>query len=174
MGRSDEGAPSPTDLKKITYGKLRAGLISNYTEKGNATLYTTVDGAETIGGLKELDRFVGFTAEHDGPPVTALTTDYARMFAKRQLAAGYSTATVNRSLSCLRRMLALAHEEGKIQTVPIIKMQKEPDTTNWFHFTGGFRKTTCGAAKSPSAPDQFPLLVRMPEGRSACDYVGSS
>jgi hypothetical protein len=38
MGDNDRGLPSVTELKKITYGDLRAGLIANYVEKGNSSL----------------------------------------------------------------------------------------------------------------------------------------
>jgi hypothetical protein len=62
MGDNDKGLVSLTELKKITYGDLRAALIANYQEKGNASLYQTDDGEENIGGLKALDAFFGFSA----------------------------------------------------------------------------------------------------------------
>jgi integrase len=132
MGRADQGMTPITELRKITYGQLRAGLLASYTEKGNRTLYQTVDGEETIGGLKQLDDFFQYSADNPGPPVTALTTDSGRAFAKRQLAAGYSSATVNRSLACLRRMLAIAREDGKLQSVPVIRLLKEPQARRGF------------------------------------------
>ncbi len=132
MGRADQGLTPVTELRKITYGQLRDGLIASYQEKGNRTLYQTADGEETIGGLKSLDTFFGFSADNPGPPVTAITTDSARAFAKRQLAAGFSSATINRSLACLRRMLAIAREDGKTQTVPVIRLLKEPAARRGF------------------------------------------
>lgn len=132
MGRSDQGMTPPTELKKITYGQLRAGLLASYTEKGNRTLYQTADGTETIGGLKSLDAFFGYGDKNDGPPVTAITTDSGRAFAKRQLAAKFAPATINRSLSCLRRMLKIAHEDGKIPTVPLIRLLKETNIRTGF------------------------------------------
>jgi hypothetical protein len=107
-----------TELRKITYGQLRDGLIASYQEKGNRTLYQTADGEETIGGLKALDAFFGYDDKTRGPPVTAITTDSGRAFAKRQLAAGFSTPTINRSLACLRRMLAIAREDSKLLKEP--------------------------------------------------------
>jgi len=132
MGRADQGLTPTTELKKIKYKQLREALIASYTEKGNKTLYQTKDGAETIGGLKALDDFFHFSAENDGPPVTAITTDSARAFAKRQIAAGLSPATINRSLACLRRMLAIAREDGKIQNVPVVRLLKEPSPRTGF------------------------------------------
>src|ERR1039458_613361 len=111
MGRADQGLTPVTELRKISYGQLRDGLLASYQEKGNRTLYQTADGEEKIGGLKSLDALFGFTTDNPGPPVTALTTDTGRAFAKRQLATGLSTATINRSLHCLRRMLAIARED---------------------------------------------------------------
>jgi integrase len=64
--------------------------------------------------------------------VTAINTDSGRAFAKKQLAAGFSSATINRSLACLRRMLAIAREDGKLQSVPVIRLQKEPSARRGF------------------------------------------
>src|SRR5437660_7159065 len=44
MGDSERGLASPTDLKKITYGDLRAALIANYVERGNKSLVQRADG----------------------------------------------------------------------------------------------------------------------------------
>ncbi len=117
--------------RRMTYGQLRDGLFASYGEKGN-TLYRSADGTETIGGLKAMDQFFGFSASNPGPPVTDITTDSARAFAKKQLAAGYSRATINRSLACLRRMLAIAREDGKIQSVPVVRLLKEPPARKGF------------------------------------------
>jgi len=132
MGRSEQGLLSDTELRKIRYADLRAGLLANYQEKGNRTLYQTADGTETIGGLKALDTFFGFNENNHGPTVLDINTDTGRRFAKKQLNEGFSTATINRSLACLRRMLRLAHEDGRIQTVPIIRLQKEPPARKGF------------------------------------------
>jgi len=126
MGRSEAGLIPVTDLKKITYGQLRAGLISNYMERGNRSLETRADGEETIGGLKVLDEFFGFSDENPGAPVTQITTDAGRKFVRERQAGGFSPATINRSLACLRRMLRIAYEDGKLQAVPVIRLLKEP------------------------------------------------
>lgn len=132
MGDSERGLIPISDLKKVTYGNLRAALIANYQEKGNRTLYQTADGDETIGGLKALDSFYGFSENNPGQPITQITTDSARDFARKQQDAGYSPATINRSLACLRRMLRIAYEDNKIQTVPKIRMLKEPPARKGF------------------------------------------
>jgi integrase len=132
MGDNDRGLVSVTELKKITYGDLRAGLIANYVEKGNSSLIQNDGGDESIVGLKALDEFFGFRVDNPGVPFTKITTDRARQFAKQRMKEGLSTATVNRSLACLRRMLAIAHEESKIQHVPKIRFLKEPPARKGF------------------------------------------
>lgn len=132
MGRADQGLTPLSELKKITYGQLRDGLFASYQEKGNRTLEQRANGEETINGLKALDTFFSFSADNPGPPVTAITTDTGRTFAKRQLAAGFSSATINRSLHCLRRMLAIAREDGKLPSAPLIRLLKEPTPRKGF------------------------------------------
>src|SRR5580658_3573591 len=132
MGRADQGLTPITELRKVTYGQMREALIANYQEKGNRTLYQTADGEETIGGLKALDAFFKYDDKNPGPPVTAITTDTGRAFTKKQREAGYSTATINRSLACLRRMLAIAREDRNLQSVPLIRLSKEPNARKGF------------------------------------------
>ncbi len=144
MGAADQGLPSIADTKKIRYGDLRAALIANYTEKGNRSLEQRADGTETIVGLKQLDEFFGFKpakpavdgepadSGNPGVPVTALTTDAARKFAKQRKDEGAGPAMINRSLACLRRMLHIAYEERKIPVVPKIRLQKEPPARKGF------------------------------------------
>lgn len=132
MGRSELGFVPDSELDKIRYADLREALIANYTEKGNKSLYQTAEGGETICGLKALDSFFGFSEKNRGPGVREITTDTGRRFAKKQLAEGFSTATVNRSLACLRRMLRVAKEEGKIQNVPVVRLHKEPPARKGF------------------------------------------
>jgi len=108
------------------------GLRILQHSKGNRSLTTTADGDDFINGLKQLDEFFGFGPDNPGPPVTLITTDRARDFADKRLAEGLSNATVNRSLSCLRRMLKIAHEDSKLQFVPKIRFLKEPSARKGF------------------------------------------
>lgn len=132
MGDSERGMPNVTDLKKITYGDLRAGLLANYAEKGNASLVQSVDGDESIVGLKALDEFFGYSATNQGPSVTSINPETSTKFKKKRLADGVGNAMVNRSLACLRRMLRIAHEDGRIQSVPKIRLLKEPPARKGF------------------------------------------
>jgi integrase len=145
MGDSERGLPSQQDLKKVTYEELRAGLLMRYTELGNKSLETLDDGTETIPGLKQLDEFCkGMTA-------ASLTTNLARRFVKQRLAEGVGNAWINRSLACLRRMLRLAHKEGKIANVPTIYFMKEPEARKGFLERAKF-KELLGALPSHLRP----------------------
>jgi integrase len=132
MGDAVRGLPPLPDAHKIHYADLRRGLIADYEVKENKSLKTTADGEEMIGGLKQLDDFFGFGPDNAGPPVTRITSDAARDFASKRRAEGVGNAWINRSLACLRRMLKIASEDGKIQIVPKIRFLKEPPARKGF------------------------------------------
>jgi integrase len=132
MGDRDRGLAPLTDVRKITYADLRAGLIASYVEKGNKSLKTRANGDETICGLPQLDEFFGYGENSRGPSVQQITTDSARAFAEKRKKQGAGNAVINRSLACLRRMLKIAHEDGKLPTLPIIRLLKEPSPRRGF------------------------------------------
>jgi integrase len=125
MADSERGVASPADLKRIRYSDLRQALIDNYVTRGNK-LELRSDGTETIVGLKQLDDyFAGMTANR-------ITVDSIREFVKARESQGAGPAMINRSLQCLRRMLNIAREDGKIQIVPKIRLKKEPPARKGF------------------------------------------
>lgn len=136
MGDSERGLPAPNT--KLPYADIRAGLMSNYVERGNKSLRVLTDGSESIVGLRQLDAYCGFEAGRPDKPgksgiaVARITTDFARVFARKRTAEGVGPAMVNRSLQCLRRMLNIAHEDGKIAVVPKIRLLKEPPARKGF------------------------------------------
>ncbi len=132
MGDRDRGLASLPDAQKLRYADLRRGLLANYMERGNRSLTTNAAGEETVNGLKQLDEFFGFSPDNHGPPLTQITTETSREFARRRQTQGAGTAMVNRSLACLRRMLRIAHEDGRIQNVPKIRFLKEPPARKGF------------------------------------------
>jgi integrase len=132
MRDRDNGAPDPNEARRVTYKDLRAGLLASYLERGNRSLTTRADGEETIVGLKQLDDFFDFSETNPGPAVGDITVDTARDFVKKRKAEGAGNAVINRSLSCLRRMLKIAHEDRKIMNVPVIRLQKEPPARRGF------------------------------------------
>src|SRR5580658_9799218 len=58
--RDNRQAPL-TDVKKIKYADLRAGLLASYAERGNKSLLTRADGEESVMGLAQLDSFFGYS-----------------------------------------------------------------------------------------------------------------
>jgi hypothetical protein len=132
MGDRDRGLAPMPEAQKLRYADLRSGLLANYNERGNRSLRTSADGEESIGGLKQLDAFFNFDANYPGPPVTRINTETSREFARQRQAQGVGSAWINRSLHCLRRMLRIAHEDGRIQNVPKIRMLKEPPARKGF------------------------------------------
>jgi len=132
MGDRDRGFSPLSDVKKIAYADLRAGLLANYTEKGNKSLRTLANGDETICGLPQLDEFFGFDKHNRGPSVVQITTDKAREFVAERQKQGAGNAVINRSLACLRRMLKIAHEDGKLPIMPVIRLLKEPAARKGF------------------------------------------
>jgi integrase len=121
-----------TDVKKIKYADLRAGLLASYTERGNKSLLTRADGDESVMGLSQLDSFFRYSDTNRGPSVLDIGTDTARAFVKQRQKEGVGNAVINRSLSCLRRMLRIAHDEGKISVCPKINLLKEPKPRKGF------------------------------------------
>ena len=134
MADRDRGVSPITDARKITYGDLRAGLLASYIERGNRSLVTRADGEDTIAGLPQLDAFFRFDPKNPGPSVIHITVDTGREFVKARQSEDppAGAAVINRSLACLRRMLRIAYEDGKIQTVPVIRLLKEPPARKGF------------------------------------------
>jgi integrase len=128
----DKGLATSHEARKVSYADLRKGLLDNYLELGNKSLFATAEGEETIVGLKQLDDFFGFGPDNPGPSAVSINTETSRAFARKRLAEGAGNATINRSLACLRRMLRIAHEESRIQFVPKIRLLKEPPARKGF------------------------------------------
>jgi integrase len=138
MGDTERGLIPENEVRRVRYSDLRAALLQNYVERGNKSLQTTADGSETIWGLKPLDEFFDYKPsknsepEKSGVPLTQITTDASREFARMRLDEGVSNDTVNGSLRLLRRMLNIAHEDKKIQVVPKIRLLKSSPARKGF------------------------------------------
>ena len=159
MGDGERGIPAPNSLKKIKYGHLRQALLDDYASRGNRSLKVRSDGNETIAGLSKLDEFFQFDVNKLGVSVASITTDAAREFARTRLAEGVSTATINGSLRCLRRMLRLAREDGKLQAVPKIHLLKEPACATRLCYAGAVRPTCRRLAFNLAASRYLFVLV---------------
>jgi integrase len=159
----DKGLAPLSAVRRITYGDLRAGLIANYTERGNKSLKMRADGTETINGLPQLDAFFQFSDDNPGPSVVQIGTDTGRKFVEERQADGAGNAVINRSLACLRRMLRIAHEDGKLQAVPVIRLLKEPPARKGFVELEQFEKLL---AKLPAHLQPYVTFLYHCGGRS--------
>lgn len=108
----------------LRYSKMRDDLFELYAVQEKASLQTRRDGTVYIGGTPALDGFFGaYTAlEITGTDITA--------FIKKRKKEGTPPATINRSLSQLRRMFRLAVENRKLSRddVPTFHLLEEPDS----------------------------------------------
>lgn len=152
MGNSEAGQPAPN--AKLFYGDIRAGLLANYVERGNRSLHVLADGTEAIVGLRQLDAYCGYEPakgvkpSNPGIAVAKITTDMTREFARKRTAEGAGPAMVNRSLQCLRRMLNIAREDGKLAVVPKIRLLKEPPARKGFLPRADFEKLLAALPKA--------------------------
>lgn len=127
MGKSEAGFGGIGG--RLHYADLRRALLADYTSRGRY---------EMPVGLKQLDEFVGYkpangdVPEATGLPASRLNTDLGQAFTKKRHDEGAGNAMINRSLACLRRMLRLAYEDGKIPAVPKIRFEKEPPARKGF------------------------------------------
>ena len=124
LAERDEGG-TQTD-PYLRYGDLRAMLLHNYHERGNKSLKVRANGDETVNGLKQLDDFFSYSPSTPGPYLKDINTETGRQFVRARQREGAGNAVINRSLACLRRMLKLAQEEGKLKAAPVIRLLKEP------------------------------------------------
>jgi integrase len=129
-------------VKKYRYGDLRNALIELYGTKGRKSLQTLSNGEETIFGMTPLDKFFGFeSGKKPGVAVTSITEDTIRKFVReRQQDDGVTGSTINGSLRLLRRMLRLAHKEGKLRRVPNIELLMENPARKGFLSETDFEK----------------------------------
>jgi integrase len=122
-----------SDPSQIRYGALRQLYLNDYAEQEHKSLRTNADTDEVyVCGLKWLDQFFAYdesaerNPEDKGTRVVNITSESVRQFKQERQAAGAANGTINRALSALVRMFTLAVEDGKLQTIPVIKQLPEP------------------------------------------------
>ncbi len=119
LGEKAKGSPIPPRLDRIQYDELARDLRMHYGTTGRRSI------SEVEGRLVHLDKFFrGYRAVSIGPTqVTAYVSKRQEEVTRRKQPT--SNRTINSELSLLKRMLRLAHENGKLLRVPPIKMLKE-------------------------------------------------
>jgi len=115
-----KGTPIPPRLDRILYDELAKDLCLHYEMTGRRHL------DEVKHRLAHLDKFF-----REGRATNVGPTQVTTYVAQRQ-GQGVSNRTINIELALLKRMLRLAHENGKLLRVPRIKMLKEASPRKGF------------------------------------------
>jgi len=126
IGETGLGIRPAQDVKRYRYEEARAALLADYEARGRSSLVTRANGMRTVCGLVQLDNFFA------GRSAASITADDVRGFIRQRQAEGAGSAIINRSNALLRRMLKLAHREGKLHEVPHIQMLREPEPREGF------------------------------------------
>jgi integrase len=121
-----DGEPAAPEFARYSYEDARSLLLEVYEEKKLKSLLTRADGEKTICGLVQLDDFF------KGRRISKITLDDVSEFKKKRQKSGAGPSIINRSLSCLRRMLVLMHQRKKLRVVPFIEMLPEPEPRQGF------------------------------------------
>jgi integrase len=132
IGETGLGIRPAQETKKYKYEEARAALLADYESKGRSSLVTRADGKKTICGLVQLDTYFA------GRSAASINSDDVRGFIRQRQAEDAGNAIINRSNALLRRMLNLAHREGKLREVPHIPMLKEPPPREGFLYADQF------------------------------------
>jgi integrase len=130
MRKATHGEASGGEVRALTYDDIRTALLESYAAKGRKSLLTLADGTETLPGLGQLDAFMGWPERTVS--VADIKPEIAHRFANARKAEGVGSAIINRSLAALRRMLNLAHMQGRITHVPHIELLSEPPARKGF------------------------------------------
>jgi integrase len=143
LGEAGLGMKPAQDFKKVKYEDICRALLADYEINGHTSLVTRKKtGIKTVAGLLHVNQFFkGRTAAY-------ITTDLIREFIKKRKADGAENSTINRNLALLRRMLVLAHREGKIPEVPHVPMLKESDAREGFLYPEEFEKLRSAMPKN--------------------------
>jgi integrase len=134
MSESERGALPENVSRKLRYEGLRKDLLYDYHARGNKSLQVLATGDETIWGLAALDKFF------QGALVSSITVDRIQEFVAARQREKMGNGTINRSLALLRRMFNLARIRGKIQSMPVVQLLREPTPRKGFVTSAQFER----------------------------------
>ncbi len=126
LGEIEAGVFVGPAAERMRYEDLRSAFFGEYRANGRKSLLRHKDGTEYICGVAELDQFFA------GCRAVEITTDRIRAFVVKRQQEGAPNATINRSLSALRRMFRLALEDGRLRGTPYFPMLKERNVRKGF------------------------------------------
>lgn len=107
------------DARNITYESLRQSYYLDYEAQDRKSLRHDEGGNPYTDAVRRLDSyFSGYRAGE-------MSTDQIKRFQREQREKGMSNASINRSVSALRRMFSIARQDGKLRNLPYFPMLKE-------------------------------------------------
>lgn len=107
------------DARAVKYADLRAAYFLDYETQGRKSIKRDDEGEPFNDPVKRVDSF--FT----GWKASEIDTNAIRRFQRDQQEKGLSNASINRSVSALRRMFNIQRKEGKLHHAPYFPMLKE-------------------------------------------------
>ena len=125
LGKVEQGLPV-AEMKKLKYEDIRKTLILDYRTRGVKMLEEDEEGNPYVWGFEHLDSFFKNRA------VRTITTNLLYEFIEKRQREGAKSATINRNLSLLRRMMSLARRERKLAQTPYFPMLKEGNVRKGF------------------------------------------
>jgi integrase len=150
------------DLRHVTYENLCRAYYLDYEAQGRKSLKRDGEGNPYNDAAKRLDLFFsGFRANE-------IDAEQIKRFAREQREKGLSNASINRSVSALRRMFTLAREEGKLRNLPYFPMLRENPPRK------GFFEKADYEALSAELPDyaRLPLALGYFTGMRKSEVLG--
>jgi integrase len=114
-------------VERTTFEDLAAILTNDYKANGRRSLRLLP------GKLGNLREFLGMELAAD------ITSDRITAYVAYRLELGAANATVNRELAALKRSFKLAHEAGRVASVPVIHLLHEANARKGFFEEDQFR-----------------------------------
>ena len=126
LGEIGRGKLLGPNEERVTFDDLAKALLLDYQVNGRRSIRSAELSIRHLGQSLGLHRAVDITSERIK----------AHIF-RRQLA-GAANASINRELSCLKRMFSLAVKSGRLANVPYIPMLEENNARQRFLDHGSF------------------------------------
>lgn len=150
------------DAKSVKYADLREAYFLDYETQGRKSLKRDGEGKPYSDAVNRLDAFFG------GWKVSEIDVDALRKFQRELQEKGLSNASINRSVSALRRMFNIKRKEGKLRSTPYFPMLREGPPRK------GFFERADYDALSNALPDyaRLPLAIGFFTGMRRAEVLG--
>jgi integrase len=150
------------DTRRVTYDDLRSAFYRDYEVNARKSLRRDAEGGPWLDKVARLDEFFS------GWRASEIDADAIRKFAAEQQGHGLSNASINRSISALRRMFNLARQDGTLRSIPYFPMLRESAPRSGFFERESFEKL------SASLPDylRLPLAIGYFTGMRLSEVLG--